>query len=80
MFSCLHGIIAEVPFELVRVRSNFSGSAKVGPAGLRSVTSGAKTWAHPESPTEDNQFDLCLDTACIRIKPALQCIDRALCA
>jgi hypothetical protein len=33
---------AEVPFELVRVRSNFSESAKVGPAGLRSVTSEAK--------------------------------------
>lgn len=27
-----------VPFELVRVRSNFSGTCKVGPAGLRSVT------------------------------------------
>lgn len=32
------GAAKAVPFELVRVRSNFSGSAKVGPAGLRSVT------------------------------------------
>lgn len=32
------GTSKAVPFELVRVRSNFSESAKVGPAGLRSVT------------------------------------------